>query len=105
MLSAEEVDALAKAEEAVGTGSTSNLVGKVVNSELNDEICHDSEYQVEDIEDPAEQVVEEIELKPDCDDDWKNLDLKDLVENRLKIVGIKVNGLEINRSISGNIIS
>ena len=68
LLLAEEVDVIAKADEAVGTGSTSNPAGKVVNSELNDEICPDSEYQVEDIEDPAEQVVEEIELKPDCED-------------------------------------
>ena len=102
LLSAEEVDVLAMAEEAVG--STSNAV-KVINNELNDEICPDSEYQVKETEDTAEQVVEFIEVKPDSDDGWKNLDVKDLVEYKCKIVGVKVNGIEINRSNSGNILS
>ena len=76
LLSTKEVDVLTMAEEAAGKCSSSNLVGKVyVNSELKDEIC----TYIEANGDPAGQVVEDIEVKPGCDDDWKNSYVKDVV--------------------------
>ena len=72
------------------------------STEPNDEICSDSEYQVLNT---AETDVEEIVVKPDCKTDWENVDVKDIIEYKLKIVGINVNEVETNRSISGEILS
>ena len=106
-LSTEELEVLAIAEkaeqDAPRVGSIDNCEIQVNGSnEPNDEICSDSEYQTLNT---AETDVEEIIVKPDCKTDWENVDVKDIIEYKLKIVGINVNEVETNRSTSGEIIS
>ena len=73
------------------------------HTELNDEICSDREYHDQNT---TEKVVEEIVIKPDCETDWKNAaDAKDIIEYKLKIVGIKVVEVEIDKRDSEEIIS
>ena len=69
---------------------------------MNDEFCSDSEYHEQN---KTEKVVEEIVIKPDCEADWKNADVKDVIEYKLKIVGINVNEVEVDKSDSEDIIS
>ena len=93
LLSTEEIEVLAIAEKA--EKELSRIYSKddcemKVNAptEPNDEICSDREYHVQNT---TEEVVEEIVIEPDCETDWKNAaDAKDIIEYKLKIVGIIV---------------
>ena len=69
---------------------------------MNDEFCSDSDYHEENT---SEKFVEEIVIKPDSETNWKNADVKDVIEYKLKIVGINVIEVEIDKSESYDFIS
>jgi hypothetical protein len=59
---------------------------------VNDEFCCDKDYVENAID--KNILVDELLIKPDDKSDWKNDDVVNLIDYKLKIVGIDVVNIE-----------
>jgi hypothetical protein len=59
---------------------------------LNDEFCYDKDYTENAMDKTI--LVDELLVKPDDENDWKNEDVVNLIDYKLKIVGIDVVNIE-----------
>ena len=70
---------------------------------LTDEVCPDNVDQCDD----QTEVVKEITIKPDVEEDQTSSDLENLVDYRLKLVGIemkKIKLTEVRKKTVSNVL-
>jgi hypothetical protein len=72
-------------------------------STLHDEFCSNDIYFDNVVSD--ETLVEEILVTPDCQDGWKDDDVKNLLDYNFKILGVNMVKIEMNRSDKGALTS
>jgi hypothetical protein len=87
-----------KASEKVCINETVNTVGEEPNASNNviDEFCSDNIYAEKAVDEDT--LVGEILIKPDPENDLKDADVQNLIEYKLKVIGISPVQIEVKRS-------
>ena len=69
----------------------------VTQETLEDEFCSDDSFNTKSESDEIQ--VERILVEADCQADWKDNYVVKLVEDKLKMIGIEIKAITVNRNI------
>ena len=96
----EHQDVAEKATEGQTVEVVDEPIENNIDEDLTDEFCPDSIYAVTN----DETLVEEILIIPDRESDWIEKDVENLVDYKLKVIGVNIVKITIERG-SSDVIS